>query len=618
MNYKIVNGAVSYGAETILEEINFEIKDNEKIAIVGRNGCGKTTLLKALINNEMLEEGIGEEKFKIQKQGIKNIGYLKQIVFEDENITLLDEILKVYKPIIDIENKIKELETKLDDKNIQKYNNLIDMYKMLDGYTYKKEYETVLSKFGFKPYDKDKKISDFSGGQKTKIAFIKLLLIKPDILFLDEPTNNLDIVTIEWLEEYLKNYPKSIVIVSHDRRFLDKIVDEVYEIEYAALTRYKGNYTAFENQKRENYEKNLKDYEYQQKEIKRLKAIADRFRYKPTKAKMALSKLKKIEQMDIIEKPNKYDLKSFNTNFNIKSPSGNLVISVKNLKIGYEKEIAELNFELLKGDKLGIIGANGTGKSTFLRTIVGEIPSISGSFEFGYNVQMKYFEQNINSLNNEKTILEDFYDTFEDLTITNARSALASFMFYEDDVERKINTLSGGERIRLNLCKCLKAQPNLLILDEPTNHMDIIGKESLEFLLKNYLGTLIFVSHDRYFINKIANKLLIFSENGVIFFNGTYDEYMEKNKIQNVENKKISIKNEKISDNKKEYENRKKINKVENQIEKREKRKKEIEKIMQSEEVYTDYIKLQEYQAELNILNNELDNLIEEWENLNK
>ena len=231
---------------------------------------------------------------------------------------------------------------------------------------------------------------------------------------------------------------------------------------------------------------------------------------------------------------------------------------------------------------------------------------------------MKYFEQNINSLNNEKTILEDFYDTFEDLTITNARSALASFMFYEDDVERKINTLSGGERIRLNLCKCLKAQPNLLILDEPTNHMDIIGKESLEFLLKNYLGTLIFVSHDRYFINKIANKLLIFSENGVIFFNGTYDEYMEKNKIQNVENKKISIKNEKISDNKKEYENRKKINKVENQIEKREKRKKEIEKIMQSEEVYTDYIKLQEYQAELNILNNELDNLIEEWENLNK
>ena len=344
----ITNGAVSYGAETILEEINFEINDKEKIAIVGRNGCGKTTLLKALVNNDMLEMGIGEDKFNIYKEGKPQIGYLKQIEFEDDNVTLLDEILKVYKPLIDLEEKIKRLEEKLrvesTDENVKEYTNAMERYKFLDGYTYKKEYQTAISKFGFSKDDELKCIGAFSGGERTKIAFIKLLLSKPDILLLDEPTNHLDITTIEWLEGYLKTYSKAVVIVSHDRMFLNKIVNKVYEIEYAAMTGYTGNYEDFERQKRVNYERQLKDYEFQQKEIKRLTDIADRFRYKPTKAKMALSKLKQVERMVKVKEPSRYDLTTFHADFKLEHESGKNVLSVKDLEIGYDKVLANVSF----------------------------------------------------------------------------------------------------------------------------------------------------------------------------------------------------------------------------------------------------------------------------------
>ena len=364
MNYKITNGAISYGADTIIEEIEFEIKDKDKIAIVGRNGCGKTTLLKSIVDNSMLEEGIGENKFSVYKQGNPSIGYLKQIDFEDPSKTMLEEILKVYKPIIELEEKINKLTDLLqnsnDEKLIKDYSNSVEKYELIGGYTYKKEYETAIKKFGFIDEDKQKRIDEFSGGQRTKIAFLKLILSKPDILLLDEPTNHLDIAAIEWLENYLKNYPKAVVIVSHDRMFLDRIVNKVYEIEYGQMKEYVGNYSEFEKQKRIDYEKRLKDYEYQQAEIKRLNSIADRFRYKPTKAKMALSKLKKIEQMDIIEEPNKYDLKSFHADFDIEIESGKTVLIVKDLKIGYNEKIVENNisFNLYKGQKLGIIGEN--------------------------------------------------------------------------------------------------------------------------------------------------------------------------------------------------------------------------------------------------------------------
>ena len=626
MNYKIVNGAVSYGADTILEEINFEIKDKDKIAIVGRNGCGKTTLLKCIIDNTLLEQGVGEGKFGVYKQGSPVLGYLKQIQFEDTDATLVEEIRKVYSDIILLENKINKLENKLqsdsDEKLIKEYTSALEKYKYMDGYTYKKEYETAIYKFGFTKEDMNKKISEFSGGQKTKIALIKLILSKPDILMLDEPTNHLDITTIEWLESYLKNYPKAIVIVSHDRMFLDKIVNKVYEIEYGAITEYTGNYTAFELQKRQNYEKQLKDYEYQQKEIKRLQSIADRFRYKPTKAKMALSKLKKIEQMKLVDEPNKYDLNTFSTNFKMNEESGKLVLTVENLKIGYDKPIAEISFSLYRGQKLGIIGANGKGKSTLLKTLIGNLPKISGKYEYGYHVDKEYFDQQMEFEDANRTVLEEFENEFSKLTNTQVRGALASFMFYGEDVDKQISSLSGGEKVRLQLCKILKKGPNFLLLDEPTNHMDIIGKESLENLLKAYEGTVIVVSHDRYFINKIADRLLIFKENGVEYFDGTYAEYIEKNESE--EEKVVSKepkekkKNTDYLENKERNRAKNKIKRIENDIENKEKQIKEIQEKMTSDEICTNYVKLNELQQQITLIEQEIEQKMQEWEELSQ
>ena len=633
MNYKIINGSVSFGADTILEEINLEIKDKDKIAIVGRNGAGKSTLLNSIINNNMLEEGIGEEKFNIYKQGNPNIGYLKQINFENSNLTMLEEILKVYENIIKLEEKISELANKLqtssDEYLIKQYTNSLEKFEMLDGYTYKKEYEIAIKKFGFSEEDKKKKINEFSGGQKTKIAFLKLLLSKPDILLLDEPTNHLDITAIEWLENYLKNYPKAVVIVSHDRMFLDRIVNKVYEIEYGKLTEYTGNYSEFEKQKRNNYEKQLKDYEYQQAEIKRLKAIADRFRYKPTKAKMALSKLKKIEQMTIIEEPNKYDLKTFHANFNIEVESGKMVLTAKNLEIGYDKPIQNVTFELYKGQKLGIIGENGIGKSTLLKTLNGNIQKFGGEFEYGYHVVKGYFDQQMEFLNTENTVFDEISNTFPNLTTTQIRNILGSFLFSGDEVFKKIKVLSGGEKGRLQLCKILKQGPNLLLLDEPTNHMDIVGKESLENILKEYKGTLIFVSHDRYFVNKISDSLLIFEKNKVTYFNGNYEEYTRKRieqeeKINDQINKKETINSRNSGQkensyflNKEKSKTKNKISKIEREIEQIESEKKQIEEQMQAEEICTDYLKLKELQENLQKLNEEIENKMEEWESLN-
>ena len=625
MNYRITNGSVSYGAETILEEINFNIKGKEKIAIVGRNGSGKSTLLKALINNELLSEGVGIDKFSIYKESVKEIGYLKQIDFEDDNITMLDEILKVYKEIIDLEKKMESLvikmQTNSSEELAKEYSKTHDKYELLDGYTYKKEYETAINKFGFSVDDKYKKISEFSGGQRTKIAFIKLLLSKPDILLLDEPTNHLDINTIEWLEGSLKNYSEAVIIVSHDRMFLNRIVDKIYEIEYGTITEYSGNYEFFEKQKRINYERQLKDFEFQQKEIKRLNDIADRFRFKPSKAKMALSKLKQVERMVKIEEPNKYDLKSFKTNFEIKQESGNNVLVVENLEIGYNNTLSKCSFNLYRGQKLGIIGSNGTGKSTLLKTLIGNINPISGTYQFGHNVQIGYFDQQMLGLNNEKTVFDDFYDDFPELTVTEVRNSLGAFMFSGEDVFKKVKMLSGGEKVRLSLSKILKKSPNLLILDEPTNHMDIVGKESLENMLKSYTGTLIFISHDRFFVNKIADSILSF-ENGMSnYYPYGYEYYLEKRE----ENISTQVKDEKVEKAKKKiYVNplkekeklERKIKKIEEEISKKEEEISHLQIELTKEEVYSDYIKVGELQEKISVLNKEIENSMDYWEEM--
>jgi len=623
MNYRIINGSVSYGADTILEEINFEIKNKEKIAIVGRNGSGKSTLLKAIMNNDLLSEGIGIEKFSIYREGNPTIGYQKQIDFEDDTITMLDEILKVYKEIISIENKIEKLLQQMQENSSEElakeYSKLQDRYELLDGYTYKKEYETAINKFGFSREDMSKKISEFSGGQRTKIAFIKLLLSKPDILLLDEPTNHLDIVAIEWLETYLKNYPKAVVIVSHDRMFLNKIVDKIYEIEYGAMTKYSGNYEFFEEQKRINYERQLKDFEFQQKEIKRLNAIADRFRYKPTKAKMAMSKLKQIERMVKVEEPNKYDLKTFKTNFSLNKETGNFILKADNLEIGYnEKKIATVNLELYRGQKLGIIGGNGTGKSTLLKTIMDMEKAISGEITFGHNIEIGYFDQKMAEINSNKTIYDDFSDTFPELTVTDVRNSLAAFMFYGDDVFKEINMLSGGEKVRLALCKILKRGPNVLILDEPTNHMDIVGKETLENLLKEYKGTIIFVSHDRFFVKKIADSILAFENGNVYFYKYGYDEYIEKSRdvVQEVVEKKKEPKKIYNSPLKEKSKLERALKKLEETIEIKENKISELKAELLKEEIYTDYVKAGEINLEVESLEKEIEADLLKWEEI--
>ena len=629
MNYKIINGSVEFGAETILEQINIEIKDKEKIAIIGRNGAGKSTLLKAIVNNEMLTSGSGDEKFNIIKEGKPVIGYLKQIDFEDDSISMIDEILKAYKPIIDLENKINNLLIQMQDNKSEvlatEYSKLMDRFEFLDGYTYKKEYETAINKFGFSAEDKNKKISEFSGGQRTKIAFIKLLLSKPDILLLDEPTNHLDISTIEWLEQYLKNYPKSVVIVSHDRMFLDKIVSKIYEIEYGEITQYSGNYTFYEAQKKINYEKQLKDYEYQQKEIKRLNDIVVRFKYKPTKAKMAMSKLKQIERMVRVEEPNKYDLTTFKTNFSIDKQSGKDIIYAKNLEIGYESPIQNISFKLYRGQKMAIIGENGIGKSTLLKTLIGNVKKLGGEFEFGHNVQVGYFDQQMALLDSEKTILEDFSSEFPSYTTTELRNSLAAFMFYGEDVFKKISMLSGGEKVRLQLCKILKKGPNLLILDEPTNHMDIVGKESLELLLKEYNGTILFVSHDRFFVNKIADSLLILKKNSVTQFDGTYKQYEEN--INNSENayspSSESNKTKKEKNINNTYLVQKERNKAVTRIKKLERDIDTLEgelaqknEQLTDESIYSNYEKLTKIQNEIEEINIKINQNMQEWEEL--
>lgn len=618
MEYKIINGAISFSSNTILEEINFEVRNNEKIAIVGRNGCGKTSLLKAIVDNDMLETGLGDVDLQVIKIGKPIIGYQEQHAFSDLEVTLIDEVLKVYSPIIKLEEKIKKLEIDMVEnattKMIEDYTNALERYKLIGGYEYKKEYEVALLKFGFTDEDKQKKLSEFSGGQRTKISFLKLLLSKPDILLLDEPTNHLDIVTVEWLENYLKNYSKAVVVVSHDRMFLDNVVDIVYEIEYSSLTKYKGNYSSFEVQKKMNYEKQLQDYEYQQKEIKRLKDIADRFRYKPSKASMAMSKLRKIEQMQIIDKPQNYDIKTFNTDLKIDKESSKIVLTVRDLEFGYDGvSLGKCSFEVYRGQKLAIIGENGKGKSTLIKTLMGVIPKISGKFTYGFNVNKEYFDQQIEFLNDENTIYDEYSLSFPDEDALQIRKTLGAFLFVGEDVFKKIKTLSGGEKVRLALCKILKKSPNMLLLDEPTNHLDIIGKENLEDLLCSYEGSLVFVSHDRYFINKVADSLLVFEKDKVIYFRGTYKEYLDS-RVEEVSTKIVEkVKKDKVV---KEKSLASKIRTIEKEIDVLEKKIKFLNDEILNEQVRCNYVRIGEIQKEVEDVEKVLEEKMMEWEEL--
>lgn len=549
MILQISNGRVEFSGEVLFEHADFVIKNkNEKIAIVGRNGCGKTTFLKVISGEIDMAQHENDAPCVIARTGNPSIGYLKQISFEDEKRTLDEEIRVIFKRIIDMKNRLDELVTRLDGVDgsdeeahealIHEYTELQETFTDLGGYYYEKEYDTMLRKFGFTMEDKAKKLSEFSGGQRTKLAFIKLLLSKPDILLLDEPTNHLDVTAIEWLEEYLKAYPYAVVVVSHDRMFLDRIVNSVYEIERGTVKYYPGNYSDFAKRKRENYEKQLKDYKAQQAEIKRLSDLAEKMKHHPTKVSMAHSKEKAIEHMDKIDAPDEADGRMFHADFNPRIEPGKDILSVRELKVGYEedKPLCNVSFEIKRGDRLGILGGNGLGKSTLLKTIVGIVPALSGEYKYGVNVEIGYFDQQMAQYSSDKSVMDDFWDAYPNLTQTEVRNALGAFLFTQEEVFKSVSMLSGGEKVRLALAKIFRAKPNVLVLDEPTNHMDMIGKETLENMLNNYSGTVIFVSHDRYFIKQVAEKVLEISAgsgdgdciNMAKLYPFGYEDYLEK------------------------------------------------------------------------------------------
>ena len=540
MRYQIKHAIVRYAADTILEDVNFEIHDKEKIAVVGRNGCGKTTLLKLIAGDITMDNLDSDEECGIITAGKQEIGYLRQISFTDGEVSVFDEIKKVFNPVFECEKRMAEVEELLKDdvesrSLLGEYSELQKKMEALGGYSWKLDIEVMFQKFGFALEDLERPIGTFSGGQQTKVAFIKLLLSRPDIMLLDEPTNHLDLPTIEWLENYLKTYDKAVVIVSHDRMFLDKITDVTYEIEYHGIKRYPGNYSTFMKLKEENLIKQEKDYEEQQKEIARLTEWIEKWKNTPTKVAAARSKQMAIEHMVKIEKPRRFDTRAFKAMFSPRMESYTNVINAKNLAIGYDSVLSEATFLLQKGNKMAIIGENGKGKSTLLKTLVGAIDALGGSFTIGNNVEWGYFDQQkavLDDADPEQTILDNFWEEYPTLVREEVRGALGGFLFSGEDVMKKMGQLSGGEMVRLSLCKIFQTKPNLLILDEPTNHMDIVGKQALEQMLADFPGTVLFVSHDRYFIKQVATHILDFTKDEVKQYNCTYDEYLlEKEKM---------------------------------------------------------------------------------------
>ena len=635
MIYQIHNGAVMYGGDTILSGVNFEIKNNkEKIAVVGRNGCGKTTLLKLITGEVDLVKRDSDEDIYIAKTGNPQIGYLKQMAFADDTVSLETEVKKVFEPIRamqrTMDDMVARMQTDHSEKLLEQYTRLQEQFNYIGGYYYEKEYEMVLKKFGFTDEDKKKPLSDFSGGQRTKIAFVKLLLEKPDILLLDEPTNHLDIETVEWLEGYLRDYPRAIVLVSHDRMFLDNIVETVYEIEYGKITRYSGNYSKFVELKKEAYEKQKKDYEAQQKEIKRLRDWVEQWKNTPTKVAAARSKLKAIEHMEIVEAPDRYDTKSFNASFVPLRETGKDVLYIKDLGIGYDKLLETVSLDMKKGEKIGIIGGNGIGKSTFLKTLVGTVEPLSGEFKYGVNVDVGYFDQQMAQYTSDKTVIDDYWDMFPNLTETEVRSDLGAFLLRGDDVFKTVNMLSGGERVRLALCKIFKTGPNFLILDEPTNHMDIVGKETLESMLKDFKGSVIFVSHDRYFVKKVATRLLEFTQDGVKTYNFGYEEYEEKKagktpatpvsapKVEERKEESRPASGSYYNPGKERSKLQKKMEKLEEQIAALEDEIAAKKDELLNPEYASAYSKLSEIQASIDEKEEELLNLMSDWGDLDK
>ncbi len=523
----------SYDGEVIFSDVDFEVKTGERIAIVGRNGAGKTTLMKIIAGVESYDEG------NISKGKQVTMGYLTQQMTLDSNDTVMNEMKKPFKDVINIEDKMKTLTDWLSihadeyDKDIYKeklsqYEALSNQYELMDGYNYESKIKTVLTGLDFKESDFDRQIQSFSGGQKTRLSMAQMLLSEPDLLLLDEPTNHLDMETTEWLENYLTHFKGAIVIISHDRYFLDKIVNQVYDVALGSVKKYVGNYSKFLKERDAHYEKVMAEYERQQSEIKKLETFVEKNITRASTSGMAKSRRKVLERMERIEKP-RLDAKSAQINFEITRATGEDVLKVQNLDIGYSKSITPpINLEVKRHDRIAIIGPNGIGKSTLIKTIAQKIPALGGNIVYGSNIQIGYYDQKQAEFTSNMTILDYVWNQYAHMPEKDIRTILGRFLFTQEEVKKVINDLSGGEKARLQLALLMLEKNNVLILDEPTNHLDIDSKEMLEQALQNFKGTLLFVSHDRYFINELANNIFHITNNGNELFRGDYQYYLEK------------------------------------------------------------------------------------------
>ena len=501
MLYQITDGTVSVGGELILSHIDFEIHGTEKIAVVGRTGAGKTTLLRLIAGELELDRDDKRQGLGVRSSRQATVGLLRQQVFTEAHGTVEEEILSAC--------PAEELFSR-------------------ERFSYQREYETLFTGFGFSKADRSRKLSSFSGGEQTKIALIRLLLQKPDILLLDEPTNHLDMETAQWLEQYMRGYPKAVVMVSHDRFFLDQVADVVYELEGKRLYRYPGNYTAFREEKRKRLERQWKAYERQQEEKKRLEDLVERFKHKPNKAAFARAKKKQMERMEWVEKPLEDESGIFTGDITPLIPGGKWTFEAEHLKLGYESALLELSLRIRRGQKIGLLGPNGAGKTTFLKTIAGFIPPLGGDYSLGVNVTIGYFDQHSAEITSDLTVAEHFHRLFPSMTDKEVRSTLGAYLFGGRDAAKTVSSLSGGEKARLVLAELLQSRPNFLILDEPTNHMDIRAKERLEAAFKAYKGTILFVSHDRYFIRQVADAVLIFEDHRAMYYPFGYEHYVER------------------------------------------------------------------------------------------
>lgn len=621
----------SYGVETILNDCSFFINDNEKAAIVGNNGAGKSTIMKIIMGELSPDDGnviIGKDK---------TIGYLAQYQDLGSDTTIYEEVKSVKQNLIDMEQKLLEYEKEMAkvsgdelSKLIETYTNLEHRFQLLNGYSYKSEIEGVIKGLGFTEDDFNKSVGNLSGGQKTRVALCKLLLEKPDIIMLDEPTNHLDLNSIKWLETYLLNYNGAVLIIAHDRYFLDKIVSKVIEIENHKAHVYSGNYSDFAVKKQELRVATMNAYLKQQSEIKHQEEVIAKLRsYKQEKFyKRAESREKQLEKMDLIEKPE--ELKN---NMTIKLEpdivSGNDVLSVENLEKSYNTLLFKnISFEIKRGEHVAIIGDNGTGKTTILKIINGLVDADSGMIKLGTNVHIGYYDQEQHNLTDENTLFEEIANSYPNMTNTKIRNTLAAFMFTGEDVFKRVSDLSGGEKGRLSLAKLMLSEANLIILDEPTNHLDMASKEILENAINNYTGTVLYVSHDRYFINQTTSRILELTNTKLINYLGNYDYYEEKKEelTATFAPKEEKAKAEKTtSSNKQDYLERKAeaarirklkndISKVEEKIKKYEDRLNELDEMVADPSVSTNSAKLNEIGKEQNEISDKLDKLMEEWE----